>query len=143
MGNYLKNAKHYCENNKLRFTPPRQQVLDVIYKSIKPISAYDILRIISYDREINPPTIYRAIAFWLKHNFIHRIESINSYIVCKENHKHIGVEVFVCQKCGFVDESHTCNSKILEELKKLTKHQIKSWNIEMKGLCQNCISLEN
>lgn len=101
MSKSIQIAKNFCEKNKYRFTKPREQVLQTIYNQNTPLSAYDILEILSAKKQTNPPTVYRAIDFWLKHGFIHRIESQNCYVKCKENHKHQGFEVFVCQKLWF------------------------------------------
>ncbi|AFJ43942.1 Fur family transcriptional regulator [Francisella orientalis] len=140
MSKSIQIAKNFCEKNKYRFTKPREQVLQTIYNQDTPLSAYDILEILSAKKQTNPPTVYRAIDFWLKHGFIHRIESQNCYVKCKENHKHQGFEVFVCQNCGFVDESHFCNLDIFKEFQKLTPYQIDSWNLELRGLCDKCLN---
>ncbi len=144
MDDKLQTAKNFCEKNGYRFTEPRKIILQTILNETKHLTAYDILEILSKDKSVKPPTVYRAIDFWLKHDFIHRVESLNAYIICKEHHNHKGFEVFVCEKCNYVDESHFCNSQILKELQQLTQYKVQSWNIELKGICQKCMnSIEN
>ena len=71
-----------CKKNKWRVTEPRLEVLRIISNSKKPIKAYDILRKLANKiKNPKPPTAYRAIDFWQKHNFIHRIElKINEHL---------------------------------------------------------------
>lgn len=135
-----KKAFDYCSRNKQRYTEPRKQVLSVIARSKKPIKAYEILnklKLILYDPK--PPTIYRAIEFWLKHNFIHRIESLNAYSVCNESHLHKGSQFLICNDCGRVIESHLSNlPKIIKETSLKNSFQPDSWNIEINGKCGLC-----
>lgn len=47
MSKSIQIAKNFCEKNKYRFTKPREQVLQTIYNQDTPLSAYDILEILS------------------------------------------------------------------------------------------------
>ena len=85
-----------------------------------------------------PPTAYRAIEFWHKHNFIHRIESLNAYSASEAQHLHNGSQFMICDSCGKVIESHICDlpSVILESIKKTFKPT--KWNLEINGVCNQC-----
>ena len=140
MKTILKKALKFCIENNHRFTGPREKVLKIIASSTKPIKAYQILG--QLGKLINnpkPPTAYRAIAFWHKHNFIHRIESLNAYSVCNENHLHKGSQFLICNDCGRVIESHLSNlPKIIKETSLKNSFQPDSWNIEINGKCGLC-----
>lgn len=138
MNNYLKQAQLFCEENKYRFTLPRQQVLETIINRHKPISAYDILRTLSVEKEIKPPTIYRAIDFWSKHGFIHRVESLNCYIACNADHQHKGIQILICDSCGSTKETCLNEFKIPTKIKDNKTFLVKTWNLEIHGLCANC-----
>ncbi len=95
-----------CKTNKWRLTEPRLKVLKIISLSNRPIKAYDILKKLGdLIKNPKPPTAYRAIEFWEKHNFIHRIESLNAYAVCNKKHTHNGSQFLICNDCGKVIES--------------------------------------
>ena len=130
-------AKIFCEQNKYRFTEPRKNVLKLILNSDEPLTAYDMLRELSKNKDRNPPTIYRAIDFWCKHSFIHRIETLGSYIACESKHQHIGVELCVCDKCGTVKEI-PIKLNIIKELQETVAFKVRSWNLEIRGICSNC-----
>ena len=136
-----KKALDFCIKNKLRYTKPRENVLKIIAMSNKPLKAYDILRQLGVIlKNPKPPTAYRSIEFWEKHNFIHRIESLNAYSLCEADHLHKDSQFLICNQCGKVIESH------LNEISKIIKNKIhkkifspKSWNLEVKGVCSKCV----
>lgn len=104
----LRKAELYCEKNQLRFTEPRQRVLEILVHNQKPMGAYDVLEHLGqYIDNPKPPTAYRAIEFWQEHGFLHRIESLNAYITCCEDHSHSDTHFLVCDDCNTVEEIHT------------------------------------
>jgi Fur family zinc uptake transcriptional regulator len=87
-----------------------------------------------------PPTAYRAIEFWQKHGFIHRIESLNAYTACKAGHHHQGSQFMICNDCGHVTEAHSCD--IPQPLKDNIENgafQASHWNLEVHGVCAKCV----
>ena len=138
---FKKKAVDFCEKNKLRLTEPRLDVLDIIISSKKPIKAYEILKELG-KKVVNPkpPTAYRAIDFWLKNNFIHRIESLNAYYKCEAQHTHQnGSQYLICNDCGGVTESELDElpSNIQDKIKK-NNFMPSKWNIEINGVCKKC-----
>ncbi len=129
-----------CEKKKLRITKPRLMVLKIILSSNKPIKAYEILD--QLGREIlnpKPPTAYRAIDFWIKHHFVHRIESLNAYYVCEADHLHNGSQFLICEDCGEVTESHIHElPKNIKETIKKNSFALTKWNLEVNGVCRKC-----
>tara|TARA_X000000950_G_scaffold270822_1_gene351108 strand:+ start:4571 stop:4999 length:429 start_codon:yes stop_codon:yes gene_type:complete len=136
----VKKALDFCIKNKQRFTKPREMVLRIIASSQKPLKAYDILKKLSLVlKNPKPPTAYRAIEFWEKNNFIHRIESLNAYSVCKANHLHPGSQFLICNQCGEVTESHIFEiPKLIDDKIEKKVFSAKSWNLEVKGVCSKC-----
>ena len=136
-----KKAIKFCETNKYRLSLPRLEVLKIISASQTPIKAYEILEKLGEKLpNPKPPTAYRAIDFWLKHNFIHRIESLNSYAACSAEHSHNGSHFMICDDCGDVIES--ISLKVPELLRQNTKEASfvpKKWNLEITGTCKKCI----
>ena len=103
-----KKAIKFCEQISIGSLCSRLEVLKIIGASKKPIKAYEILEKLGEKiPNPKPPTAYRAIDFWLKHNFIHRIESLNSYAACSAEHFHNGSHFMICDDCGDVIESHS------------------------------------
>lgn len=136
----IKNAQAYCEAKGLRFTDPRRLVLDIIAHADKPMVAYDVLaKLATKLPNPKPPTAYRAIEFLQEHGFIHRIESLNAYIVCQTDHKHEGSQFMICDDCGQVTEAHLCDLPApLAAKTKATGFHMTRWNVELHGSCRDC-----
>ena len=139
MNNLLeKKAVDFCIKNKHRLTVPRLNVLKILTSSSKPMTAYQILKKLGELMDNpKPPTAYRAIEFWKKYNFVHRIESLNAYSVCSSNHLHSGGQFMICNDCGKVIETHLCS--LPSAFKKILKEQmftLSNWNLEISGVCK-------
>ena len=136
----FKKAENFCNSHQYRFTKPRAEILKIMLLSNKPMGAYDILEELA--KIINnpkPPTVYRAIEFWQEHGFIHKIESLSSYIACDAGHRHQGSQFIICDDCGISIETHLCNPP--EEFKNSVLENnftLSSWNLEIHGFCKNC-----
>jgi Fur family zinc uptake transcriptional regulator len=136
----LTEATAYCKERGIRFTEPRQFVLEIIANAKKPLGAYDILEKLSQKiDDPKPPTAYRAIEFLSEHGFIHRIESLNAYVTCHSDHRHQGSQFMICDLCGMVEETHLCHlpDQLVQKTKD-AKFHMKRWNIELHGSCDKC-----
>ena len=140
MKNLLKSYEAYCQNNSLRASKPREEVLRIIAASNKPMTAYEILEELGHViKSPKPPTVYRALESLTEHGFVHRIESLNAYLACHENHRHQGSQFLICDNCGSVEEIHLCS--VPESLQKQAagkNFETRYWNVELHGLCKNC-----
>lgn len=138
----LKTYEEYCKNHALRSSKPREAVLKIIGTSDKPLTAYEILDALSkVIKNPKPPTVYRALEALSEHGFVHRIESLNAYIACHENHRHNGSQFMICDTCGNVEEIHLCS--VPESLQKQAANKnftTNHWNVELHGQCNNCAS---
>ncbi len=138
--NIIDQARLFCERRKERLTKPRLEVLKIIAGSSKPLGAYKILeKLGKVIQSPKPPTAYRAIEFWQKKGFIHRIESLNAYVVCQAGHRHNGGQFLICDDCGTVIEAHM--SDLTETVKNSVANNTftpSSWNFEIHGLCDQC-----
>lgn len=143
MHQFCKDVEKFCQANKLRFTEPRRLVLEVIAASDAPIGAYEILeRIGQISERPKPATVYRAIEFFQTHGFIHKIESLNTFAICRAGHAHTGSQFMICDQCGFVSEIHLCH--LPDSLEKKTKNSgftIAYWNTEVHGRCRDCTEI--
>lgn len=136
----LKQVTDYCADKGIRFTLPRQLVLEIIADARKPIGAYDVLAELS--KKIDnpkPPTAYRAIEFLSEHGFIHRIESLNAYVICHSDHLHQGSQFMICDNCGTVVETHLCHlpEPLMSKMVEVDFH-LSRWNVELHGQCDAC-----
>ncbi len=136
----LRALDQYCSEHDLRATEPRRAVLSIVIQSAQTLTAYEILEKLKKKMpNPKPPTAYRALDFLNEHGFIHRIESLNAYVLCNVDHKHTGSQFLICDSCGNVNEAHLCHLPAsLEKEVQATKFHTSFWNLEIHGLCKNC-----
>lgn len=141
--NVIKKLENYCRNNGLKLTPPRRYVLEIVAKANTPVTAYDVLDTLGQKLDKpNPPTAYRALDFLSAHGFIHRIESLNAYIVCDADHKHSGSQFIICENCNRAFEAHLCSlPSALKTQASDIGFSVTHWNVEIHGTCADCAKL--
>lgn len=137
----LKQAKHTCQIRGARFTPTREQVFKILAAHKGAMGAYDLLdQLKKIDPSAKPATIYRALDFLGKQGFVHKIESINAFVICHHfsdcNHP---VQLLICDMCDYVEEIQSNDLDASLKTMASTKgfainHQI----VEAHGTCKNC-----
>ena len=114
--------------------------MDLLLKSAKPMTAYEILGRLKTSGIKAPPTVYRALTKLIKDGLVHRIESINSFIACRSDGNHAHADNFaVCKSCGDVAEIHDKRiDKILSDWSKSARFKVEKEMIEVLGTCAAC-----
>ncbi len=132
----------YCLKHKKSLTPTRAIVFKTLSKHIKPKSAYDLQKEINNikDNKLNISTIYRVLEFWIKLGLVHKLPSINKYLLCVSPHeKHTHMLNF-CTRCEKVIE--TCNKKMslnfIKSTAELNLYFNDAQSIEVPVICANC-----
>ena len=136
------NLLNYCLKRKKSLTPSRTLIIKTLSKHKKPISAYQLRDEINNHREvnINISQIYRVLEFWIDLGLIHKISSINKFLLCRtpdEKHTHM---LNYCTVCETVFE--TCNKQMGLNLKKSTAKLDLAFNntrsVEIPVICPQC-----
>jgi Fur family zinc uptake transcriptional regulator len=139
--NLLEQAKQACQARGARFTLAREQVFKLLAKHQGAIGAYDLLDELKLtDASAKPATIYRALDFLSKQGFVHKIESINAFVMCHHfsecNHP---VQLLICDSCGHVEEIQSNNLDLaLRSMADASGFSISHQIVEAHGKCQNC-----
>jgi Fur family zinc uptake transcriptional regulator len=130
-------------SDDLKLTRNQSLVLSVLQSSEQPLSAYAILDRLRDDGLRAPLQIYRALDKLMEAGRIHRLESMNAFVVCchsKHGQIHPRITAFeICEACGKVNEFH--DAKIEDALGRRAKgsgFKIRSTAIEVHGLCADC-----
>ena len=136
------NLLNYCLKNKKSLTPSRTLVIKTLSKHKKPISAYELRDEINNkgNVNINISQIYRVLEFWIDLGLIHKISSINKFLLCitpEEKHTHMLNFCTVCEKVF-----ETCNEQMGLNLKKSTAKLDLAFNntrsVEIPVICPQC-----
>ena len=140
--NYPVLFTQYCSTLELKLTSLRKEVLYILWCAKKPLKAYEILDdFLKTKSNSTPPTVYRALLFFLTSGIVHKIESIQSYTLCCEPEKHLPSELLmVCNHCHQVIEIYDASVRALfTTLTDRHQFELKQDAIELKGTCHQCI----
>ena len=126
------------ENN---LSKNQQIIFDLINKSSEPLKAYTILFNVQKRGIKAPPQVYRALDKLVETGKIHKIESKNAFVACRNSNCDISktTAFSICESCEMVDEINDAKlTKYLTNFsdKKGTKY--KRFNLEFFGLCKKC-----
>ena len=116
-------------------------VLDIIEKAKGPLKAYSILFNVQKKGIKAPPQIYRALDKLIKIGKIHKIESKNAFVACRNSNCEISkaTAFSICESCEKVDEiSDKSLSKYLSGYSDKKGMKFKKFNLEFFGLCKKC-----
>ena len=126
------------ENN---LSKNQQIVLDIIEKAKGPLKAYSILFNVQKKGIKAPPQIYRALNKLIEMGKIHKIESKNAFVACKNSNCEISkaTAFSICESCEMVDEIIDAKlSKYLSGFNNKKGMKFKRFNLEFFGLCKKC-----
>ena len=119
----------------------QQVVLDIIEKAKEPLKAYSILFNVQKKGIKAPQQIYRALDKLIEIGKIHKVESRNAFVACKNSNCEISnaTAFSICDKCEKVTEINNLNlSKYLTNFEDDTGMKYKRYNLEFFGLCRRC-----
>lgn len=120
-------------------------VLQALTREANPASAYALLDQLREDGLRAPQQVYRALDKLMEYGLVHRVESLNSFVVCAhahaDGHDH-GLVVFaICDACGQVDEFlEPAVERRLKIWSKANDFRPSSTHVEMHGTCSRCIA---
>jgi len=136
----IERARAICEAKGSRFTPQRQQVLELVWQSHKAVKAYDILDMMGKDGvAAKPPTVYRALDFLMEHGLVHKIESLNAFVGCPFGGANHIAQFLICDSCDTVSEiSSEALGSVVADAAAADGFQLSGQTIELHGVCRMC-----
>lgn len=127
-------AKNKLKSEGYKITSAREDVINVLKESNKPISPYEIQELLSQSGlNYKVITIYRVLDLLSKLELVHRIYSINSYMKCKSEHKHAH-KFLICESCHNVESIDLKHQELSTGSKFTPNKEIN----EVLGLCSKC-----
>jgi Fur family zinc uptake transcriptional regulator len=122
-------------------TPNQELVLGALAHADAPLSAYDILDRLRGDGLRAPLQVYRALDKLTERGLAHRLESLNAFVCCADEHCHAAgsIAFAICDKCGKVEEF--AEPAIQSELAgwcASSGFTPRRMTIELRGTCRGC-----
>lgn len=137
----LVQARNRCQSRKVRLTPLRESVLQLLWQSHRPLGAYKIIEQLAAlsGKRILPPTVYRALDFLLEVGLIHRLATLNAYIGCPFPDSVHSDYFLLCRECGSVAECSTNSvNKAIVSTAERAGFLVERQTVEILGLCTPC-----
>lgn len=135
--------QHTFYLDDLKLTRNQSLVLSVLQSSDQPLSAYRILDRLRDEGFKAPLQVYRALKKLIEAGRIHRLESLNAFVICNHSRHgqiHPRITAFqICEACGKVDEFH--REEVEDALAvhaRSSGFKTRSTTIEVYGLCACC-----
>ena len=136
----MARAKEICVERGAKLTPLREQVLQIVWRSHKPIGAYEVLDALSAThKSARPPTVYRALDFLMAEGLIHKIESLNAYLGCTDAGAPHSGQFLICRQCGGTEEIVDAKlERVLDAAATRAGFKAEHKTVEITGLCAHC-----
>ncbi|MEM9231682.1 MAG: transcriptional repressor [Pseudomonadota bacterium] len=84
----------------------RAEVVRVLRLSDGPRSAYDILKVLQTSNpKTAPTTVYRTLNGLMEVGLVHRLESLNAYVLSQTDDPDHQAILSICNDCGIVEET--------------------------------------
>ena len=114
-------------------------VLNIITKSKKNLTAYEILEKFQKTKKVQPMTVYRSLKILINNDIIHKLNLNKSYILCNHSHdKNQNTFIATCKKCGTSEELLTnLFSSVLKKTKS-KKFDLSFFDLEILSNCKSC-----
>ena len=122
-------------------TKKQQIVLDFVEKSSEPLKAYSILFNVQKKGLKAPLQVYRALDKLVEIGKIHKIESRNAFVACKNSSCQVSkaTAFSICESCEKVTEINNSKlSKYLSNFEDNSGMRYSKYNLEFFGLCKKC-----
>lgn len=116
-------------------------VLELLQKSKRQMSAYEILDHLRPDGLKAPLQVYRALEKLMELQLVHKLESLNAFVSCDHDGCHASdmTAFTICKDCGDVTELGAATvADLLKQQVGESGFQISQTAIEIKGTCERC-----
>ena len=131
------NHTHNKKNQTL--TKNQRIVLNLLQDSGEPLKAYFILDSLKKEGLNSPLQVYRALDKLVELGKIHKVESLNSFIICNNSNCASNTAFTICERCGKVKEIKNNNlTEGVNELVRDNKLNITRYNLEFYVVCNTC-----
>ncbi len=131
------NHTHNKKNQTL--TKNQRIVLNLLQDSGEPLKAYFILDSLKKEGLSSPLQVYRALDKLVELGKIHKVESLNSFIICNNSNCASNTAFTICERCGKVKEIKNNNlTEGVNELVRENKLNITRYNLEFYVVCKSC-----
>ena len=133
------SSNHTHNKKDQTLTKNQKIVLNLLQDSGEPLKAYFILDSLKKEGLNSPLQVYRALDKLVELGKIHKVESLNSFIICNNSNCASNTAFTICERCGKVKEIKNNNlTEGVNELVRENKLNITRYNLEFYVVCKSC-----
>ena len=113
-------------------------VFDIIKKSKKHLTAYEILDKFQKFKRIQPMAVYRSLKKLIEEDKIHKSNQNKTYVLCSHEHVRHNPSIAICRDCGDTEE---LKSELFETIFKknpIKKYDFNKFQLEVSTICRRC-----
>ena len=88
-------------------------VFDIIKKSKKHLTAYEILDKFQKFKKIQPMAVYRSLKKLIEEDKIHKSNQNKTYVLCSHEHVKHNPSIAICRDCGDTESQRHSTAKII------------------------------
>ncbi|MGD8326637.1 MAG: Fur family transcriptional regulator [Sphingomonadales bacterium] len=139
----LARAKNFAKSQDKSLTPQRASVYRLLLKAGRPVGAYELMAMLGdeAEKQVAPPTVYRALEFLQELNLVSRIESTNEFLPCTHPGEPHDCMFLVCSCCGVALEIDGAPfDHVVEQAAKNVGFVPERRVVEITGRCLDCQS---
>ena len=118
----------------------KELVFNIIKKSSKNLTAYEILDRLQKVKKTQAMTVYRALDGLIKEERIHKSNQTKTFMLCNHSHsKNHSTAIAICKKCG---DTEDLKSNLFQSFFRKTdvkNYDFNSFNLEVLTTCKECI----
>jgi len=113
-------------------------VFDIIKKSKKHLTAYEILDKFQKFKKIQPMAVYRSLKKLIEDDKIHKSNQNKTYVLCSHTHTEHNPSIAICRDCGDTEE---LKSELFETIFKknpIKNYDFSKFQLEVSTICRRC-----
>lgn len=122
------------------------RILDMLAASSEPLGAYEVLNRLRSQGRYDPPTVYRALAWLVRHGRVQRLETLKAYVARRSERdlpagptRDTSALFIICDRCRSVGEIDDPGlSRLIGRRATAAMFTPRTGTIEILGVCGRC-----
>jgi Fur family zinc uptake transcriptional regulator len=123
---------------RTRTTSNVDEIFGILQASGRALSAYQILDELGGTTIRAPIQVYRALALLVAAGKVHRVESINAFVLCDRRHTTSRPGFLICKRCGTVQEFDDAAIEEISDRLAEGGISVDALSLEVSGSCSSC-----
>ena len=113
-------------------------VFDIIKKSKKHLTAYEILDKFQKFKKIQPMAVYRSLKKLIEEDKIHKSNQNKTYVLCSHEHVQHNPSIAICRDCGDTEELKSELFETIFKKNRIKKYDFNRFQLEVSTICRRC-----